>query len=92
MPVVATAAGGTEEQSAVYASSAVFVSCGTFPSRDFLEASAQAAARRGARLRQDGQAMRDAVAAPATERFATALREARVSTTTTPSVVRRACY
>ena len=78
VPVVATAAGGTEEQFPV----GLPVRCSfclvrnISSSRDFLEAVARAAARRGARLRQDGQAMRDAVALPAAERFATALREA----------------
>ena len=79
IPVVATAAGGTEEQ---FPLGGLRVQCSfclvrnISSSRDFLEASARAAARRGARLRADGQAMRDAVAAPAAERFATALREA----------------
>ena len=61
VPVVATAAGGTEEQ---FPLGGLRVQCSfclvrnISSSRDFLEASARAAARRGARLRQDGQAMR----------------------------------
>ena len=73
VPVVATAAGGTEEQ---FPRGLPGLVRNASSSKAFLEAVTRASARRGDRLRGDGQKLREAVAAPAADRFATALRDA----------------
>ena len=87
IPVVATAAGGTEEQ---FPLGGLPVRCSfclvrnISSSRDFLEAVARAAARRGARLRQDGRPCAMLLHCPPRNVLRQRPRGLLVSTTTPP--------